>query len=173
MFISEMSHPEFKDFDLSSLRTGIMVFQMNHLKVKAGSICPTEVMKKAIKEMNLKDITICYGMTETSPVSFQTNVDDPVHLRVETVGTIHPHVECKVVDPQTGEILAPGQPGELLTKGYSVMQGYWEQPDKTAECITEDGFMKTGDIATIDEDGYCRITGRIKDMVRFPIPLKS
>eukprot|EP01080_Neovahlkampfia_damariscottae_P008920 gene8920-869_t len=155
MFISELTHPDFKNYDLSTLRTGIM----------AGSICPTEVMKRVIKEMNLTDITISYGMTETSPVSFQTGIDDPLHLRVETVGKIHPHVECKVVDPETNEIVDINQPGELLTKGYSVMQGYWEQPDKTAESITEDGWMKTGDIVTIDEDGYCRITGRIKDMI--------
>ncbi len=154
MFIAELDHPRFKEFDLSRLRTGIM----------AGSPCPIEVMKRVIAEMNLTEVTIAYGMTETSPVSFQSSTDDPVERRVSTVGRIHPHVEVKVVDGD-GCIVAPGVTGELLTRGYSVMQGYWNDPERTQESIDAAGWMHTGDMATIDEEGYCNIVGRIKDMV--------
>ncbi len=154
MFIAELGHAEFKRFDLSSLRTGIM----------AGSPCPTEVMKRVVGEMHMRDVTICYGMTETSPVSFQTAADDPLEKRVGSVGRIHPHVEVKVVDSE-GRIVLPGVPGELCTRGYSVMRGYWNDADKTAEAIDAGRWMHTGDLATLDEDGYCNIVGRIKDMV--------
>jgi fatty-acyl-CoA synthase len=154
MFIAELNHPEFQRFDLSSLRTGIM----------AGSPCPIEVMKRCISEMHMSEVTICYGMTETSPVSFQTAHDDSLERRVGTVGRIHPHVEVKIVDEE-GCIVPPGAPGELLTRGYSVMLGYWGDAEKTDEAIDNAGWMHTGDLATIDEDGYCNIVGRIKDMV--------
>ena len=154
MFIAELDHPEFPAFDLGSLRTGIM----------AGSPCPVEVMKRVVSEMQMGEVTICYGMTETSPVSFQTAADDPVDRRVSTVGRIHPHVEVKIVDAQ-GHIVAPGVPGELCTRGYSVMLGYWDDPTRTAEAIDEAGWMHTGDLATLDAEGYCNIVGRIKDMV--------
>jgi len=154
MFIAELEHPRFREFDLSALRTGIM----------AGSPCPIEVMRRAINEMNLREITIAYGMTETSPVSFQTTVDDPIERRVSTVGRIHPHVEVKVVDAD-GRVVPPGTPGELLTRGYSVMLGYWGDEERTAEAIDAAGWMHTGDLATIDAEGYCNIVGRIKDMV--------
>jgi fatty-acyl-CoA synthase len=154
MFIAELEHPEFRRFDLSSLRTGIM----------AGSPCPVEVMRRVMGEMNLREMTIAYGMTETSPVSFQSAVDDPVERRVSTVGRIHPHVEVKIVDT-SGRIVPRGTPGELLTRGYCVMRGYWDDPEQTAESIDEAGWMHTGDLATIDEDGYCNIVGRLKDMV--------
>ena len=154
MFIAELDHPEFPAFDLGSLRTGIM----------AGSPCPVEVMKRVISDMQMGEVTICYGMTETSPVSFQTAADDPVDRRVSTVGRIHPHVEVKIVDTQ-GHIVAPGVPGELCTRGYSVMLGYWDDPARTAEAIDEAGWMHTGDLATLDAEGYCNIVGRIKDMV--------
>jgi fatty-acyl-CoA synthase len=154
MFIAELSHPEFHRFDLSSLRTGIM----------AGSPCPIEVMKRCVSEMHMDEVTIAYGMTETSPVSFQTSHDDPLERRVGTVGRIHPHVEVKIVDAE-GRIAPPGVPGELLTRGYSVMLGYWNDEAKTEEAIDRAGWMHTGDLATLDEDGYCNIVGRIKDMV--------
>ena len=154
MFIAELNHPEFTAFDLGSLRTGIM----------AGSPCPVEVMKRVVSEMQMGEVTICYGMTETSPVSFQTAADDPVDRRVSTVGRIHPHVEVKIVDAQ-GHIVAPGVPGELCTRGYSVMLGYWDDPTRTAEAVDEAGWMHTGDLATLDAEGYCNIVGRIKDMV--------
>jgi len=154
MFIAELDHPRFREFDLSSLRTGIM----------AGSPCPIEVMRRVVAEMHLKEITIAYGMTETSPVSFQSSVEDPLERRVSTVGRIHPHVEVKVVDLD-GRIVSRGTPGELLTRGYSVMRGYWADPEKTAEAIDAAGWMHTGDLATIDAEGYCNIVGRIKDMV--------
>lgn len=153
MFLSMLNHPEFNKFNTRSLRTGIM----------AGSNCPIELMKRVINEMNCKEMTICYGMTETSPVSFQTETTDSLDHKVSTVGRIHPHVECKIV--RDGVTLGINEPGELYTKGYSVMKGYWNDPEKTKEAITDDGFMKTGDIATIDENGYCKITGRIKDMI--------
>jgi fatty-acyl-CoA synthase len=154
MFIAEMSHPDFETFDLSSLRTGIM----------AGSPCPIEVMRRAMTLMHLRDITIAYGMTETSPVSFQTGLDAPVERRVSTVGKIHPHLEAKVIDAD-GRIVPAGQPGELCTRGYSVMLGYWDDDERTAQAIDRAGWMHTGDLATIDEEGYCAIVGRIKDMV--------
>ncbi len=154
MFIAELGHPEFKRFDLSTLRTGIM----------AGSPCPTEVMKRVNAEMHMSEVTICYGMTETSPVSFQTAADDPLEKRVGSVGRIHPHVEVKIVDGD-GRIVPPGAPGELCTRGYSVMQGYWGDAEKTAEAIDAGRWMHTGDLATLDEEGYCNIVGRIKDMV--------
>ena len=154
MFIAELDHPQFASFDLSSLRTGIM----------AGSPCPVEVMKRVVSQMNMKEVTIAYGMTETSPVSFQSSNDDPIDRRVSTVGRIHPHVEVKVVDAN-GRIVPHGEPGELLTRGYSVMLGYWDDPQRTAEAIDAAGWMHTGDMATIDEEGYCNIVGRIKDMI--------
>jgi len=154
MFIAEMEHPEFARFDLSSLRTGIM----------AGSPCPIEVMRRAVAQMHLSEITIAYGMTETSPVSFQTTTDDPLERRVSTVGRIHPHIEVKIVDAD-GRVVPRGTPGELLTRGYSVMQGYWNDPARTAEAIDAARWMHTGDLATIDTEGYCNIVGRIKDMI--------
>jgi len=155
MFIAELNDPDFESYDLSSLRTGIM----------AGSPCPVEVLKQVVDRMGMTEVTICYGMTETSPVSTQTRADDSIELRVSTVGRVHPHVEVKVVDPETGLTLPRGEPGELCTRGYSVMLGYWEQPDKTAEAIDAARWMHTGDIGIMDVDGYLTITGRIKDMV--------
>ena len=155
MFIAELSVPGIADYDLSSLRTGIM----------AGSPCPVEVMKQVMSRMSMHEVSICYGMTETSPVSTQTRVDDSLDRRVSTVGRVGPHLEVKVVDPATGATVPRGTPGELCTRGYSVMLGYWEQPDKTAEAIDAAHWMHTGDLAVMDEDGYLAITGRIKDMV--------
>ncbi|NBH08475.1 AMP-binding protein [Amycolatopsis sp. SID8362] len=155
MFIAELNHPDFASFDLSSLRTGIM----------AGSPCPVEVMKQVIDRMGMAEVSICYGMTETSPVSTQTRADDSIERRVSTVGRVGPHLEVKVVDPETGLTVPRGEPGELCTRGYSVMLGYWEQPDKTAEAIDTARWMHTGDLAVMDGDGYLNITGRIKDMV--------
>jgi fatty-acyl-CoA synthase len=155
MFIAELGLPDFASYDLSSLRTGIM----------AGSPCPVEVMKRVVNDMGCADVTICYGMTETSPVSTQTRVDDDLERRVSTVGTVHPHVEVKVVDPDSGLTVPRGAPGEFCTRGYSVMLGYWTEPDKTAEAIDGAGWMHTGDLATMDDDGYLNIVGRIKDMV--------
>jgi fatty-acyl-CoA synthase len=154
MFIAEMDHPDFAKFDLGSLRTGIM----------AGSPCPIEVMKRAVREMHLSEITIAYGMTETSPVSFQSSTDDPVERRVSTVGRVQPHIEVKIVDAE-GRIVPRGTPGELLTRGYSVMLGYWNDAERTQDAIDPARWMRTGDLATIDADGYCNIVGRIKDMV--------
>ena len=154
MFIAELGHPDFKKFDLTSLRTGIM----------AGSPCPIEVMRRCISEMNMSEVTIAYGMTETSPVSFQTSYDDPLERRVGTVGRIHPHVEVKIVDGE-GRIVPPGTPGELCTRGYSVMLGYWDDAERTAEAIDRARWMHTGDLAMLDVDGYCNIVGRLKDMV--------
>jgi fatty-acyl-CoA synthase len=154
MFIAELGHPEFKRFDLSSLRTGIM----------AGSPCPIEVMKRCVAEMNMGEVTIAYGMTETSPVSTQTSYDDSLERRVSTVGRAQPHVEIKVVDAD-GRIVPPGVAGEFCTRGYSVMLGYWDDAERTAEAIDAAGWMHTGDLATIDAEGYCNIVGRIKDMV--------
>ncbi|WIX86017.1 AMP-binding protein [Amycolatopsis sp. DG1A-15b] len=155
MFIAELNHPDFGEFDLSSLRTGIM----------AGSPCPVEVMKQVIDRMGMAEVSICYGMTETSPVSTQTRSDDSIERRVSTVGRVGPHLEVKVVDPETGLTVPRGEPGELCTRGYSVMLGYWEQPDKTSEAIDAARWMHTGDLAVMDADGYVNITGRIKDMV--------
>ena len=154
MFIAELDHPEFRTFNLKSLRTGIM----------AGAPCPIEVMKRVNTEMNMREVTIAYGMTETSPVSFQSATDDPLERRVSTVGRIHPHVEVKVVDLE-GRIVKRGERGELCTRGYSVMLGYWEETEKTADVLDANGWMHTGDIAIIDAEGYCNIVGRIKDMV--------
>jgi fatty-acyl-CoA synthase len=154
MFIGELDHPRFGEFDLSSLRTGIM----------AGSPCPIEVMKRVVRDMHMSEVTICYGMTETSPVSFQSSVDDPIERRVSTVGRIHPHVEVKIIDAD-GHIVPPGVPGELCTRGYLVMQRYWNDTDHTQEAIDSARWMHTGDLATLDSEGYCNIVGRIKDMV--------
>jgi fatty-acyl-CoA synthase len=155
MFIAELGLENFGAYDLSSLRTGIM----------AGSPCPVEVMKRVVAEMNMSEVAICYGMTETSPVSTMTRVEDDLARRTETVGRVMPHLEVKVVDPATGRTLPSGEPGELCTRGTSVMLGYWEQPDKTAEAIDAARWMHTGDLATMDADGYVSIVGRIKDMV--------
>jgi fatty-acyl-CoA synthase len=155
MFIAMQSHPTFDDHDLSTLRTGVM----------AGSICPVEVMKRCVEDMHMAEVSICYGMTETSPVSTQTRADDDLERRTATIGRVHPHVEIKVVDPDTGKTVERGEPGELCTRGYSVMLGYWEDQDKTDEAIDSDGWMHTGDLAEMREDGYCNVVGRIKDMV--------
>ena len=155
MFIAELALPDFGSYDLSTLRTGIM----------AGSPCPVEVMKRVVSEMNMTEVTICYGMTETSPVSAQTTPDDDMQRRVATVGRVHPHVEVKIVDPETGRVLPRGEAGEMCTRGYSVMLGYWNEPAKTAEVIDAARWMHTGDLATMDEGGYLNIVGRIKDMV--------
>ena len=154
MFIALLNHPQFADFDLTSLRTGIM----------AGSPCPIATMKEVIARMHMHEVTIAYGMTETSPVSFQTGRDDPLDERVSTVGRVQPHLEVKIVDA-AGNTVPRGVPGELCTRGYSVMLGYWGDPEKTAEAVDAEGWMHTGDLATLDEQGYCRITGRSKDMV--------
>ena len=155
MFIAELEHPGFDGFDLSSLRTGIM----------AGSPCPVEVMRKVIGQMQMSEVTICYGMTETSPVSTQTRADDDVEHRTATVGCVHPHVEIRITDPDTGEALARGETGEFQTRGYSVMLGYWNDPERTAEAIDAEGWMHTGDLAVMTDDGYVKIVGRIKDMI--------
>jgi len=155
MFIAELGLADVDRFDLSSLRTGMM----------AGSPCPVEVMKQCIDRMNLGEVTIGYGMTETSPVSTQTLRDDPLDKRVGTVGRVHPHVEVKVVDPVTGETVPRDASGELCTRGYSVMLGYWNDAARTAEAIDRDGWMHTGDLATMDDDGYLNIVGRIKDLI--------
>jgi fatty-acyl-CoA synthase len=155
MFIAELGLDDFGSYDLSSLRTGIM----------AGSPCPIEVMKRVVSEMHMTEVTICYGMTETSPVSTQTTLDDDMELRVSTVGRVHPHLEVKVVDPETGIVVPRGATGELCTRGYSVMLGYWNEPDKTAEAIDAARWMHTGDLATMDAAGYLNIVGRSKDMI--------
>jgi fatty-acyl-CoA synthase len=155
MFIAMQHDPSFADRDLSSLRTGIM----------AGSICPVEVMRRCVDEMHMAEVSIAYGMTETSPVSCQTRSDDDLERRTETIGMVHPHVEIKVVDPVTGATVERGETGEFCTRGYSVMIGYWDDPDKTAEAVDADGWMHTGDLAVMRDDGYCNIVGRIKDMV--------
>jgi fatty-acyl-CoA synthase len=155
MFIAELAHPEFERYDLSSLRTGVM----------AGSPCPVEVMKSCVDRMHMVDVTICYGMTETSPVSTQTLPDDSLHHRTATVGRAHPHVEIRVADPVTGETLERGATGEFCTRGYSVMSGYWNDAERTADAIDGDGWMHTGDLAVMADDGYVNIVGRIKDMV--------
>jgi fatty-acyl-CoA synthase len=154
MFIAELEAPDFTSHDLSSLRTGIM----------AGSPCPVEVMKRVISEMNLTEITICYGMTETSPVSFQSSTDDPFDRRVSTVGRVHPHVQVRIVDAE-GRCVPRGMQGEIHTRGYSVMKGYWQDPEKTREVLDAEGWMHTGDLGLIDEQGYGNVTGRLKDMV--------
>ncbi|MPY96256.1 MAG: AMP-binding protein, partial [Acidimicrobiia bacterium] len=155
MFIAELGHPDFDRYDLESLRTGIM----------AGSPCPVEVMKQCVDRMHMSAVTICYGMTETSPVSTQTEATDSLDHRTSTVGRVHPHVEIKIVDPESGETVPRGVTGEFCTRGYSVMSGYWEDPERTAEAIDGEGFMHTGDLATMDADDYVNIVGRSKDMV--------
>jgi fatty-acyl-CoA synthase len=155
MFIAELEHPDFDSYDLSSLRTGIM----------AGAPCPAEIMKQVIDRMHMEAVTIAYGMTETSPVSTQTVADDPFDKRVNTVGRVHPHVEIRIVDQQTNETVRRGVTGEFLTRGYSVMSGYWNEPDRTAQAIDADGWMHTGDLAVMDEAGYVAITGRSKDLI--------
>jgi fatty-acyl-CoA synthase len=155
MFIAELEHPEFDSFDLTSLRSGIM----------AGSPCPIEVMKRVIRDMNASEITIAYGQTESSPVITQTRTDDPIELRVATVGRALPDVEVKIVDIETGATLPPGKQGELCTRGYLVMKGYYKMPEETAKVIDAEGWLHTGDLAVMDENGYCKITGRIKNMI--------
>jgi fatty-acyl-CoA synthase len=154
MFIAELDHSEFAKFDLSSLRTGMM----------AGAPCPIEVMRRCIRDMNLTEMTIGYGMTETSPVSTQTAIGDPLEKQVSTVGRVHPHVEVKIIDAD-GKVVPRGVAGEFCTRGYSVMLGYWDDEERTAQAIDATGWMHTGDLATMDADGYCNIVGRIKDMV--------
>lgn len=154
MFIAELEEPAFASYDLSSLRTGIM----------AGAPCPVEVMRRVIRHMHMSEITVCYGMTETSPVSFQSAADDPLDRRVSTVGRVHPHIQAKVVDSD-GRCVPRGIQGELHTRGYSVMKGYWQEPEKTREVLDADSWMHTGDLGVIDADGYCNVTGRLKDMV--------
>ncbi|MFD1406832.1 AMP-binding protein [Kroppenstedtia eburnea] len=155
MFIAELNHPQFSSFDLSSLRTGIM----------AGSNCPMEVMKRVMNDMGASEITIAYGQTESSPVIGQTRTDDPIERRVSTVGKKLPHVEVKIIDPATGEEVETGEQGELCTRGYHVMKGYYRMPEATRQAIDEEGWLHTGDLATLDEEGYLRITGRLKDMI--------
>ncbi len=155
MFIAMQNHPTFADRDLSSLRTGCM----------AGSICPVEVMKRCIDDMHMAEVSIAYGMTETSPVSCQTRADDDLDRRTATIGRVHPHVEIKIVDPVSGDTVERGETGEFCTRGYSVMLGYWDDPEKTGEAVDGGGWMHTGDLAVMREDGYCNIVGRIKDMV--------
>ena len=155
MFIAQLDHPRFAEFDLSSLRTGIM----------AGTACPIEVMKRVVEQMHLSQITIAYGMTETSPVSCQSSTTTPLDKRVTTVGTVQPHIEIKIVDPETGTTVPRGQSGEFCTRGYSVMHGYWDDEPRTREAIDADGWMHTGDLAVMDAEGYVNIVGRIKDLV--------
>jgi fatty-acyl-CoA synthase len=154
MFIAVLAHPGFDRFDVSSLRTGCM----------AGAICPEPLMRQVVERLNMRDVTIAYGMTETSPVSFQTSPDDPFERRVGSIGRVQPHIECKIVDTD-GNMVPTGEPGELCTRGYSVMIGYWDEPQRTADSIDEDGWMHSGDLATIDDEGYGNIVGRLKDMV--------
>ncbi|TQK63592.1 fatty-acyl-CoA synthase [Brevibacillus sp. AG162] len=155
MFIAELNHPTFAERDLSSLRTGIM----------AGSLCPIEVMKKVVDQMGIRDITIAYGQTEASPVITQTVPEDSLERKVSTVGRLHAEVEAKIIDPATGDILPPGVQGELCTRGYLVMKGYYNMPEETVKAIDHEGWLHTGDLATVDEEGYYRITGRLKDMI--------
>ena len=155
MFIAELGLPDFDGYDLSSLRTGIM----------AGSPCPVDVMKQVRTKMGMEEITICYGMTETSPVSFQTMTADSIEKQVSTVGRVHPHVECKIIDPESGAVVPRGEPGELLSRGYIVMLGYWEDPVATAQAVDSARWMHTGDLATMDMEGYVTIVGRSKDMI--------
>jgi fatty-acyl-CoA synthase len=155
MFIAELQHPDFERFQFPFLRTGIM----------AGSPCPIEVMKQVVERMGASEITIAYGQTESSPVITQTRTDDPIELRVSTVGRALPNVEVKIVDPETGQEMPRGQQGELCTRGFIVMKGYYNMPEATARAIDQDGWLHTGDLATMDERGYCKITGRLKDMI--------
>ena len=155
MFIAMLDHPDFAQYDLSSLRTGVM----------AGSPCPVEIMKRVVADMHMEEVTICYGMTETSPVSLQSRTADPLERRVSTVGRVHPHVECKIVDPESGAVVPRGTPGELCSRGYLVMLGYWNDAEATRKAIDPAGWMHTGDLAVMDDDGYANIVGRIKDMI--------
>jgi fatty-acyl-CoA synthase len=155
MFIAQLDHPRFSSVQLETLRTGIM----------AGAPCPIDVMRQVIGRMHVPQITICYGMTETSPVSFQSATDDPIELRVSTVGRVLPHLECKIVDPDTGVTVPRGTPGELCTRGYAVMLGYWNDDDATANAIDAARWMHSGDLAVMNDEGYVSITGRIKDMI--------
>ena len=155
MFIAMLGHEQFSDFDLTSRRTGIM----------AGAPCPEEVMKQVQVDMHMQEVTIAYGMTETSPVSFQTRTDDPIDRQVASVGRVHPHVECKIIDAESGAVVPRGQTGELLSRGYIVMLGYWNNPEATTGAIDAARWMHTGDLATMDEDGYVSIVGRVKDMI--------
>lgn len=155
MFIAELNHPNFDQYDLSSLRTGIM----------AGSPCPPETMREVMERMNMRDVTICYGLTEASPVFTQTSVDDDIQHKCETVGKKHPPVEIRVIDPSDGHICGPGESGELCVRGYNVMKGYYKMPEQTAQAIDEDGFLHSGDMGSFDEDGYYKVTGRIKDLI--------
>ena len=155
MFISELNLPNFSSFDLSTLRTGVM----------AGSNCPIEVMKAVIEKMGMKDVTICYGQTESSPVITQTRADDPFNLKVETVGRALPNLEVKIVNPDTDEEVAPNEQGELCTRGYHVMKGYYNNPEETSLAIDHDNWLHTGDLATMDDNGYIRVTGRLKEMI--------
>jgi len=155
MFIAELEHPNFSKYDFSSLRTGIM----------AGSPCPIDTMQKVLSQMNMRDVQVCYGMTETAPVSTQTNAGDPTDKRVGSVGTVHPHIEIKIIDPATNEIVRRGQEGEICTRGYSVMLGYWKSPEDTAKVIDQNRWMHTGDLGVMDSNGYIQIVGRIKDII--------
>ena len=155
MFIAELEHPNFSKYDFSSLRTGIM----------AGSPCPIDTMQKVLTLMNMRDVQVCYGMTETSPVSTQTNAGDPTDKRVGSVGTVHPHVEIKIINPATNEIVRRGEEGEICTRGYSVMLGYWNSPEDTAKVIDQNRWMHTGDVGVMDDNGYVKIVGRIKDII--------
>jgi fatty-acyl-CoA synthase len=155
MFIAQLDHPAFSRYRLDSLRTGIM----------AGAPCPVEVMRQVIERMHMPEVTICYGMTETAPVSFQSSPHDRIEARVSTIGTVHPHVECKIVDPQTGQIVPRGQSGELCTRGYLVMLGYWNDAKATTDAMDGARWMHTGDLAIMREDGYVNIVGRLKDMI--------
>lgn len=155
MYIAELNHPDFEKYDLSCLRTGIM----------AGSSCPPDLMREVMEKMNMREITICYGLTETSPVFTQTSVDDDIEHKCETVGRKHPPVDVRVIDPDDGHICGPGEHGELCCKGYNVMKGYYKMPEETARAIDADGYLHSGDLGTVDEDGYYRVTGRIKDMI--------
>ena len=155
MFIAQLDHPAFGSVRLDSLRTGIM----------AGAPCPIEVMRQVIERMHMPEVTICYGMTETSPVSFQSAIDDSITLRVSTIGRVHPHLECKVIDPESGAVVPRGTPGELCTRGYSVMLGYWNNAEATASAIDAARWMHTGDLAIMHENGYVNISGRMKDMI--------
>jgi fatty-acyl-CoA synthase len=155
MFIAELEHPNFSNYDFSTLRTGIM----------AGSPCPIDTMKQVISKMNMTEVTVCYGMTETSPVSTQSECNDPIQKRVSTVGKVHPHIEVKIVNPENGLVVVMGEQGEICTRGYSVMEGYWDMPEDTAKVLDKNGWMHTGDLGVMDEDGYVKIVGRIKDTI--------
>lgn len=155
MFIAELEHPNFSNYDFSSLRTGIM----------AGSPCPIDTMKQVLTKMNMTEVTVCYGMTETSPVSTQSDCNDPIQKRVSTVGKVHPHIEIKIINPENGHIVAHGEKGEICTRGYSVMSGYWNMPEETAKVLDKNGWMHTGDLGVMDDEGYVKIVGRIKDTI--------